>query len=1085
MTTQQHIPTVSEATGLEKFFILRPVVGLLLLVLFVVGGVFAYVSLVKESLPDLAIPQATISTFWPGADPQTIEQEVTDKIENELSSLKGLKKFSSASFDSYSLIAVEFVATADITDSMQRLRSKINDAEAELPRDAEKPTVNQISVDDRPMLTFVLYGDVDSAILSRTATDLEDRLEKVAGVNEVKIGGLRKEAIRIQLLPERLIALGISPTRVRDCIQSANRDMPWGEIESDQLGGALRMVGRFRDIEELRKVPIDRLGQSGRVIRLSEIADVRRDLEREQTRAFLSNEGEPFRRSIEISLTKVPAADALIAIENAKAAIAEAQSATDWPFGLGVRITTDQSEQIWESLLRVFNNGWQAMLCVFFVLLLMLSWREALIAGLSIPVAFMGGLTLVWMFGYTLNEMVLIGMVLALGLLVDVFILMMEGMHEGVYVEKLSFSRSAMWTIRRFALPAFAGQMTTILALAPLIMISGTSGKFIRILPITTIACLICSFIVAIAIDVPLSRYLLKRKSPRSGRGHESPSAEVAGSDGPVASPATQLSFVDRLSIRISNWLAGWSKRYTIRNRWTAATSTALGLSLFVLGGLAFSTLPSTMYSKRDGRNLGVTIELPAGTTLDKSQRAADLVGEILRGKTYLENVVKLVGSKSPMVQGSLGEALAPTTADYLVGFSCRFLPREERDLPAYEYVDGLRAEIIDAVNQKFAGVNVILQAETGEPSAGDPIQIEIVGDSIETLRELSKQVQNTLRETPGAVDVRDNLGNVQVDIQLEPKREALDFYDISHEELASQVRYAMGDQEIGKFVVGNNDDDLEIRMGLAWPSRQGSLGGPTRLSELVSVRVFQQDGGTVPAMAVLEPNVGTSPISITRQDGSRSIIVSAKNQDRLPSEIIADVTPKLDTQANSWPSGFRYKFGGEAEESAEAFGSAGYAMVVALFLVFALLVMLFGSFAQPFIILLTIPLALTGTFVGFYLLKMPFSFTAVIGVVSLIGIVVNDAIVMVETMNNYLRRGYEVVDAAARGGADRLRPILSTSITTIIGLIPLALSDAMWEPLCYAIIFGLIASTILSLAIIPAMYVLLTRPYREEFAEL
>lgn len=1063
MTTQQHIPDIGEATSLERFFILRPVVGLLLLVLFVVGGLFAYTSLVKESLPDLAIPQATISTYWPGADPQTIEQEVTDKIENELSSLKGLKKYSSASFDSYSLIAVEFVATADINDSMQRLRAKVNDAESELPRDVEKPTVSQVSVDDRPMLTFVLYGDVDSAILSRTATDLEDRLEKVAGVNEVKIGGLRKEAIRIQLLPERLIALGISPTQVRDRIQAANRDMPWGEIESDQFGGALRMVGRLHDIDELRNLPVDRLGQSGRVVRLSEVADVRRDLEREQTRAYMSDHGEPFKRSIEISLTKVPAADALIAIENAKAAITDAQANVDWPFGLKIRMTTDQSAQIWESLLRVFNNGWQAMLCVFFVLLIMLSWREALIAGLSIPLAFMGAITLVWAFGYTLNEMVLIGMVLALGLLVDVFILMMEGMHEGVYVEKLSFSRSAMWTIRRFALPAFAGQMTTILALAPLIMISGTSGKFIRILPITTIACLICSFIVAVAVDVPLSRYLLRRSKKQSGAGH---------------------SFIDRLSLRITAWLTGWSKRWTLRNRWTAATSTLLALGFFALGGVAFSTLPSTMYSKRDGRNLGVTVELPAGSTLDKSQLCADLVGEILRKQPYLENVVKLVGSKSPMVQGALGEALAPNTADYLVGFSCRFKPREDREQAAYEYVDGLREKLVQAVDAEFAGANLILQAETGEPSAGDPIQIEIVGDSMDRLRELSKQAQTALRETAGAVDVRDNLGNVQVDIQLKPKREALDFYDISHDELASQVRYAMGDQEIGKFVIGNNDDDLEIRMGLAWPSRQGALGGPTRLSELVSVRVFKKDGTTIPAMAVLEPNIGTSPISITRQGGQRSISVSAKNQVRLPSEIIAEVTPKLDALAASWPSGYTYRFGGEAEESAEAFGSAGYAMIVALFLVFALLVMLFGSFAQPFIILLTIPLALSGTFTGFFLLQMPFSFTAVIGVVSLIGIVVNDAIVMVETMNDYLRRGFTVTDSAARGGADRLRPILSTSITTIIGLIPLALSDAMWEPLCFAIIFGLIASTVFSLAIIPAMYVLLTATYsKPEFS--
>jgi len=801
------------------------------------------------------------------------------------------------------------------------------------------------------------------------------------------------------------------------------------------------------------------LGRGGRVVRLAEIADVRRDLEREESRAFLSNEGQPFKRSIEMSLTKVPASDALIAIENAKQAITAAQTTPEWPFNLQVRVTTDQSEQIEESLLRLFTNGWQAMLGVFFVLLIMLSWREALIAGLSIPVTFLGALTLIWMFGYTLNEMVLIGMVLALGLLVDVFILMMEGMHEGFYVARLSYSRSAMWTLRRFALPAFAGQMTTILALAPLIMISGTSGKFIRILPITTIACLICSFIVAIAIDVPLSRFLLRRH---------------AGAN-------STHSYVDRLSIRATQWLAAWNQRYTLRSRAVSLFTTSLAMVLFGVAAAAFATLPITMYSERDGRNLGVTIELPAGTSLETSQRCADLAGEILRSRPYLETVVKLVGSKSPLVQGSLGEALAPTTADYLVGFSCRFTPRDERELAAYKYVDVLRAELTAAVSARFAGATLVLQAETGKPEAGDPIQLEIVGDSMGTLRELSQQVQTALRAIPGAVDVRDNLGNVQVDIKLRPKREALDFYNITHDELASQIRFAMSDQEIGKFAIGGVEEDLDIRLGIAWPSRRGALGGPTRLTELVSMRVFQQDGSTVPAMAVLETDIGTSPISITRQGGQRSIMVSAKNQTRLPSEILADLTPRLDALQTTWPSGYRYRIAGEAEEAAEAFGSAGYAMIVALFLVFALLVMLFGSFAQPFIILLTIPLALTGTFVGFYVLHMPFSFTAMIGGISLTGIVVNDAIVMVETMNGYARRGYGVAEAAAHGGADRLRPILSTSITTVIGLIPLALSDPMWEPLCFAIIFGLIASTFLSLMVIPAIYHLLTRPVSDD----
>ncbi len=1056
-THQDHIPETSEAGGLMQFFVLKPVFGLLLVVLIIASGLMAYNALIKESLPDLAIPQATITTYWPGADPQTIEQEVTEKIENELSSLKGVKKVTSASFDSYSMIAVEFVAEADLIESMQLLRAKINDAEAELPREAEKPKVNQVSVDDRPIISIVLYGDVGPAILSRTAEDLEDRLEKVQGVNEVKIGGLRNEVVRIQLLPERLTALGIAPTTVRDRIQKANRDMPWGEIESDELGATARLYGRFREVDDLQELPIARLnGGSGRVVRLKEIADVRRDLERETSRAFLSWEGAPFKQSIEISLTKVPASDTLQTIENAKAELEAIRASEDWPYGLDYRVTSDQSDRIWESLLRVFNNGWQAMLGVFVVLLFMLSWREALIAGLSIPLSFLGAMTLIWLLGYTLNEMVLIGMVLALGLLVDVFILMMEGLHEGIFVEHLSWERSAMWTIKRFAVPAFAGQMTTILALAPLIAVSGTSGKFIRILPVTTISCLVLSFVVAIIIDVPLSRFLLGNIKSQG---------------------AERKTIVDRLTLWLSSHLTNWSLRNTVRNRFVALLWVGGTLTLFVLSAIGFGTLPQTLYSQRDGRNLGVTIELPAGTTLATSQECADLVGEILRDKPYLESVVKLVGQKSPLVQGSLGEALAPSEADYLLGFSCQFVERKDRERIAYEYVDDLRAEIQTAVDDRFPGASLQLMAETGRPEASDPVQIEIIGDDMNTLRQLSKEAQAALRTVPGAVDVRDNLGNVRVDIKLIPKREALDFYDITTEELASQIRYAMGDQEIGKFAIGGVEEDLEIRLGTAWPSRDGRLGGPTRMDELVTVRAFQPNGHSVPVLAVVESITGTSPISITRQDGQRSITVSSKTDDnRLPAEILADWTPKLDQMQTSWPSGYSYRIGGEAEESAEAFGSAGSALIVALFLVFALLVLLFGSFSQPFIIVLTIPMGLIGTFSGFFLTGMPFSFLGMIGIISLIGIVVNDAIVMVETMNDHRRRGATIKEAAARGGADRLRPVLSTSLTTIIGLIPLGMSDPMWEPLCAAIIFGLIASTIFSLLIIPALYILLTR---------
>ncbi|MCG6156338.1 efflux RND transporter permease subunit [Rubinisphaera margarita] len=1050
---QHDVPDEANASTLAKFFILRPVFGLLLLVLFIAWGLMAYDSLVKESMPDLEIPQATITTVWPGADPESIEQEVTEKIETSVMSMRGVKRVRSSSFDSYSIIAVEFQAEADLSESMQLLRVEVDDAFGELPREIEKPQVTQVSVDDAPILSVVLYGDVDAAVLSRTAVNLEKSMQRVEGVNEVRIGGLREEIIRIQLYSDRLAALGIPPTVIRDQIQAANKDMPWGEIESDALGATLRLFGRFRDLEDLKHLPITRI-DGGRVIRLEELADVRRDLERESSRAFLSWGGEPYQRSIEMSLTKAPGSDTVEAIANARAELERLQSDSDWPHGLQYRITTDQSEKIWESLMRVFDNAWQAMLCVFVVLFFMLTWREALIAGLSIPLTFLGAMGTIWFLGYTLNEMVLIGMVLALGLLVDVFILMMEGLHDGIFVENMTFGQAALNTVKRFAVPALAGQGTTILALVPLIAITGTSGKFIRILPVTMISCLVISFIVAILIDIPVSRYLL----------------------GGLKAKDDRKTFVDRISSALSRRLYRWSLATTVCNRWIAFGWVLGTLILFAGASMLFLQLPTLMYSARDGLSMGVTVELPAGTTLDRSQECADLIGEILREKPYLESVVKLVGNKSPMARTSLGDALQPSSGSYFVGFSCTFVARELRDLPAYGYTDDLRAEVEEAVESHFPGSSVSLAADTGQPTSGDPVQLQIVGDDMDKLRELSLQVQSEISEIPGTIDARDNLGNKRLDIRLLPRREALDFYDITHDQLASQVRYAMDSQEVGRFAVDGVDEDLDIRMGTSWPSRNGHLGGPTRMDELVSMRVYRPTGETVPLMAVVEPVLQPAPLSITREDGQRSITVSSKVQGRVASEVTDELTPKLDKLSETWPAGYGYHMGGEAEEAAEAFGSAGQMMFISLFMVFGLLVLLFGSFTQPFIIMMTIPMALIGTFTGFYVADMAFSFTAMIGIISLIGIVVNDSIVMVETMNEHLRKGMSVKESAARGGADRLRPILSTSITTIIGLIPLMLSDPMWEPLCSAVIYGLMASTVLSLAIIPPLFILLTR---------
>lgn len=1045
-----------DASWAARFFLLRTTFGILVALLLVVGGLFASSLLVKESFPDLAIPQASITTEWPGADPQTIEQDVTEKIEKEVKTLRDLKKVTSASFNSFSMVAVEFDANANLTESMQLLRAKVRDAEAELPSGAKTPRIEQVSVDDRPVLTLVLYGEVGESVLSRWAQTLEEELERVPGVNEADIGGMRDEVVSVRLYPDRALALGLSPTVVRDAIRNANVDMPWGEIESEEIGASVRFYGRFRSVEDLQALPVARLGGlgQGRIVRLGEVADVRRDLEQETSRAFFSWERGKFAPSIEVSVKKVPGSDTVAVIGAVLAELDTQANSADWPPQLHHRVTQDESEQIRDSLGNVLANGWQAMLAVFLILFVLLTWREGVVAGLAIPLTFLGALLVIWLLGYSLNQLVIIGMVLALGLLVDVFILMMEGIHEALFVEGKTFSQAALGTVRRYGLPAAAGQLTTILALAPLAAIGGVAGKFIRVLPVTAITCLVVAFVVAFVVAVPLSRLLLGHLDSTSG---------------------SKETRADRVTAALSGRLKDWSLRTTLASRWRAASVVGVAVAVFVVSAMGFSKVPLVMYPKADGLKLGITVELSPQATLSSAQSVADRLGEVLREKDYFESVVKLVGKKSPLVQVSLADALTPTAAENFVGFSCIFVPREDRDEPGYVYADMLRAELKPLLDDIAAAATLDLVPETGEPSAVAPVQIALLGTDMDHLRGLSAEVQAALRQVPGAVDVRDNLGSIRSEVKLVPRREAMDFYGLTEEELASQVRIALGNDEVGKFAVGGLKDDLSLQLGMAWPSRQGRIGGPTTIGEMALVHAFSPDGGAVPLLSVLEPQAGTATLSITHEDGRRTISVLAKTEGRTPQEVVEQMRPVLEEMQKNWPSGYAYRFTGEVEETAETFGSAGIMLIVAVLLVFAVLVLQFGSFRQSLIIIAAMPLALIGTFAGFFFAWIPFSFFAMVGLISLIGIVVNDSIVMVDTMNRHLADGIAVATAAARGASDRLRPIISTSLTTIVGLVPLAISDPMWRPLCYAVIFGLTVSTVTSLVVVPCLYLLLT----------
>ena len=1067
------IDSVQEVSPLMQFFFTRQIFGTLLCFLLLMGGFMGYLSMVKEGDPDINIARAMITTGWPGTDAETLETQVTDQLEEEIKSLQGLDDFTSATFNSFSIINIAFKAEAPVDASIQELRAKVDDADSELPAEStgrEVPDFEQLSQQDAPVLTLAITGEgLDVAALSQAAEDLQERLESVKNVREVDLLGWREEVIHVQMVPSRLTSLGISATQVADAIQGNNLDQSWDLLRDEDIGAQVRLYGRPRTLEDLKRVPVARLDDN-RVVRLDEVADVYQGLEREESQAFVSLQGEAFEPTVTLEVVKVAGSDTIQVVEDALAAMETATQEPDiWPFGMEYEVLTDDSITIMDDLLSLVSNVLQASLCVFAILLFALTWREALIAGLAIPVTFAGAIFVLWLGGYTLNSMVMIGMILALGLLVDVFILMLEGLHDGIFVQGLPFPEAAIETVQTYAGSAFAGQLTTILAMAPLMAISGTMGKFVRLIPISAIVCLVLSYIIALLAVVPLSKFLL-------GNAH-----------------GAQQTFVDRLTEKVSTKFADWSLTYTVPNRHVARLWTLAAIGLFIFATVLFTTLPFSLFPQSEGTKLSVNVELPPASTLDLSQEVADRIGEFLRTYTdadntlVFENITKLVGQRSSLVSSS---ELKPESSDYFVGLSAVMIERTRRQEDSFVYVPDLRETIESEILRDYPGAILALQYERAADSE-DAIQVELYGEDMQTLRQISAQTQEILRNLPGTMDVRDDLGNLRTDYKLVPRREALDFYGISQSDLGLQGRYLMIDNDIGDYPIGSGEEDLEIRLSTRWPSQAGDIGGPSRLDEFATIRFINDEGDAIAANAVLERVEGAVPLSITHRDTERSVTVLAKTiptGDYYDTEILADLAPKLDAllydpalsddenlEADHWPRGYRYQYGGDSETSGETFASAGQMLIVAIFLIFALLVLQFGSYTQPIIIMLTIVFALIGTFIGFFLLGLSFSFPAMIGVIALTGIVVNDAIVMVDTMNAKLKAGSDVRHAAAHGASDRLRPILTTSTTTIIGLLPLAFSEAKWFGLCMAIIFGLLSATLIALLVVPGLYLQLT----------
>ncbi len=1024
----------------------------MLLCLSLLFGGLTYNSVIRENYPDLDIPKTVIRVFWSGASPDQIEKEITNPIEDQIRSIKGLKTFNSGSYSSYSVITAEFDADMSVTDALQLLRDKVSKAESEFPPDDNigKPEIEEVSVSNMPVISLIMHGNIDDLILSDVAKSTQTQLERLSVVKRVRLGGLREKSVHIQLKPHKLRELGISPILVRDRLQSANRDIAWGEFEGSETTLSLYLEGRFDRIEKIKDLTILRMGNN-RVVKLNEIANINLRLDREISRTYFSLGEYTPTKGITLDIIKRPGEDTFKVVEEVERLVSKITSNSEWPHGLSIENVTDDAELIELAFGEVAESMQQSVIIIFCVLILLLTWREAIVAGIAIPITLLSTFTVTSLMGYTLSSMILVGMVWSLGLLVDVFILVMEGMHENIHVRKKSFESAALSTVKTFLLPATAGQLTTVLAMVPLIMMGGISGKFIRILPLTVTITLIISLIVAFFICIPLSRVLLKNEK------HD----------------GKEL-FINRLSIKYRQSLAKWLMKSVVKNRVIALFWVVCAFGLFTISLFAVMQLPTMMFSESDDRKVGITIQLGPDATLGQAQEVANKAGDFIRKQPWIEKAIHYVGEKSPITTGALTEVLLPDKAYSLVGFTLILLPKKYREKLSFEYLNDIRSGLKEALKDEPA-LEIFLTHIGGNPYNAAPIQIQLIGDDYKKLREISSSVRQQLKVMQGVKGVRDNLGAPHRELRFQFLPERMSFHGLSEQSVGQQIRMAMQQDGFGQMKMMGVQEEPEIRLSMEWPSRSGELGSPKHISEMRLMQVITDEGRSVPLLDLAQFQLVEAPQVILHNNGRRAITIQARAEGVTATSVMNAISPYLEELKDSWPKGYEYRLSGEKDSTSESYSNMTTAMTLAIGSIFVLLALVFNNIRQPLIILLIVPLSLTGTFFGFFFTEIPISFVALMGVVSLAGIAVNDGIIIIETMNNYRKNGFSISESAARGSADRLRPVLSTSLTTILGLIPLAISDPKWYPLCMAVIYGLIAATVFAMIIVPALYVLLT----------
>ncbi len=1017
----------------------RVVVMALIMILAV--GAYAYVAIPKESSPEIPIPIFYISTGLDGISPEDSERLLVEPLETELSSLTGLKQMTSNAGEGYASVQLEFEPGFDADSALDKVKDGVDRARSDLPEDATDPIVNEINTALFPILTVILSGPVPERTLNSLSEDLKDRIEALAGVLEVDVGGERTELLEVLIDPTVFETYNLSFEELINQINRNNQLIAAGAIENGAGRIVLKVPGLIENIEDVMSLPV--LVRGDTVVTFSDVATIRRTFE--DPTGFARIDGQP---ALALEIKKRSGANIIETVAEVRGVIAEAQG--EWPESVQIDYMQDESEQVETMLSDLEANVIAAVVLVMIVIVWALGIRSALLVGLAIPGAFLAGVAALYFMGSTMNLIVLFSLILVVGMLVDGAIVTTEladrRLQDGD-PPKVAYTYAA----KRMAWPIIASTATTLSVFFPLLFWTGMVGEFMKYLPITVILTLTASLFMAL-IFIPVVGGMIGKKPPQTAASKKALQAAETGD------PRELGGFTGRY-IRVL--------QFAILRPWAtlimAVCFLLAGFSAYGQFGNGVSFFPSI-----EPDFAQVQVRARDNFSIYEKDALVRRVEERLFEYPEITSVYARSG-------GSNQDA-----ADLIGTIQIEFTEWDTRRTAA-EISEDIRADMT-----AIAGVDVQVQTASSGPSPGKPVNLRVRSSDPDAQQEAVTAIRTAMENIGGFTDVTDTrpLPGVEWLITVNRSEAARFGADIAN--LGQAVRLLTR----GITVADYRPDDAEgsVDINVRFPA------GERTLAELQTLRV-PTSAGLVPITNFVTFEPAPRSGTITRIDQQRVVTIEANvAAGVLVNDQVVALQAAIDTM--DLPGGVEATFAGEAEDQMESMIFLVGAFVTAIFLMFVILVIQFNNFYQAFIVMSAIVFSIAGVLFGLIITGRPFGVVmGGIGVIALAGIVVNNNIVLIDTYNDLKKSGLSPLEAALRTGAQRLRPVVLTSVTTALGLLPMVIgvnlnfftreivygapSTQWWTELSSAIAGGLVIATVLTLIVTPAMLMLGERKAR------